>query len=43
MASLANASFDLIVSDIEMPVMDGLAFARRIRDDRASPACRFWP
>jgi len=30
---LADESFDLVVSDIEMPVMDGLAFARRIREE----------
>ena len=32
-ARLAESSFDLIVSDIEMPVMDGFALARRIREE----------
>jgi two-component system chemotaxis sensor kinase CheA len=30
---LAEASFDLVVSDIEMPLMDGLGFARRVREE----------
>ncbi|HVP10805.1 MAG TPA: chemotaxis protein CheW [Phycisphaerae bacterium] len=30
---LAAEAFDLVVSDIEMPVMDGLAFARQVRQD----------
>jgi two-component system chemotaxis sensor kinase CheA len=30
---LAAEKFDLIVSDVEMPVMDGLSFARQVRDD----------
>ena len=33
LAQLAEGSFDLVVSDIEMPVMDGLAFARQVRED----------
>jgi len=37
---LAEAPFDLVVSDIEMPVMDGLAFARRIREE---PRCASLP
>lgn len=32
--------FDLIISDIEMPVMDGWAFARAVRE---SPECRDLP
>lgn len=30
---LANQSFDLLVSDIEMPILDGLALARSVRQD----------
>ena len=30
---LAGASFDLIVTDINMPIMDGLKLVKRIRSD----------
>lgn len=30
---LANAKFDLIVTDINMPIMDGLKLIRRVRTD----------
>jgi two-component system chemotaxis sensor kinase CheA len=36
----SGASFDIIVSDIEMPGMDGVAFAESVREDphwRATP------
>jgi two-component system chemotaxis sensor kinase CheA len=32
---LREGAFDLVVSDIEMPVMDGWAFARAVRDEAA--------
>ena len=32
---LAGASFDLIVTDINMPIMDGLKLVKRIRSDSA--------
>ena len=32
--------FDVIVSDIEMPEMDGCAFARAVRAGGAWAACR---
>ena len=33
---------DLVVTDINMPLMDGLAFCRSVRDSRKSPSspCR---
>lgn len=33
LTKLAAGSFDLIVSDLEMPVMDGLTFALRVRQE----------
>ncbi len=31
---LANARFDLIITDINMPIMDGLKLVQRIRTDK---------
>ena len=31
--ALAAGDFELVVSDIEMPVLNGLDFAKRVRDD----------
>ena len=36
----AGAMFDAIVSDIEMPDMDGLDFARAVRADGPWSSCR---
>lgn len=30
---LANAKFDLVITDINMPIMDGLKLVKRIRSD----------
>jgi two-component system chemotaxis response regulator CheY len=37
---LAAAKFDLIITDLNMPVMDGITFIKSLR---ALPACRFTP
>src|SRR4029079_5976840 len=33
LAMLKAGHFDLVVCDIEMPIMDGLTFARRVREE----------
>ena len=33
MRKLANAKYDLIITDINMPIMDGLKLVKRIRTD----------
>jgi len=37
---LAAAKFDLIITDLNMPVMDGITFIKSLR---ALPSCRFTP
>ena len=33
MRKLANAKYDLIITDINMPIMDGLKLVKRVRSD----------
>ena len=35
MRKLAGAKFDIVVTDINMPIMDGLKLVKRIRSDEA--------
>ena len=36
-AALVNASFDLVVMDIQMPIMDGILATKAIREGKAGP------
>jgi len=37
---VANGTFDMIITDLNMPDMDGIEFVRRAKQ---SPSCRFTP
>ena len=40
LGAVAGGKVDLIITDLNMPVMDGLTFIQRVR---ANPTCRFTP
>lgn len=39
---LSQAKYDLVVTDLEMPVLDGLGVIRRVRATRRCAICRSW-